>query len=168
MPTALHLSTCPQAVSLYGECICGATSIRSEAETRRDWLESDDLSRKLARWKREDAEKERCLANATFYLVWLRPTKGETKPWQPEWPLMSTEADVLECIEDHDRYPVQCVLRIDPGCAPVEVSEDIAILAKDKWLADGHDIETDPLPSFVMDHLPTSEDSGYRGPYNRQ
>lgn len=137
---------------------------RSEAETRRDLLGSDELSRKLARWSLEDAEKERSLANVTFYLVWLRPTKDETKPWTPEWPLMTSQADVLECIGDHHRYPVQCILRIDPGCAPVEVSEDIAILAKNKWLADGQDIETDPLPEFICDHLPASEDCGYRGP----
>jgi hypothetical protein len=140
--------------------------LRSEEDVRRDqWLGSDDLSRKLARWKREDTEKERSLANATFYLVWFAPTKSGEKTWQPEWPLMTSEADVLACISDHHMFSVQCVLRIDPGCAPVEVSEDLAILAKEKWLEAGHILGADPLPSFVMDHLPASEDSGYRGPY---
>jgi hypothetical protein len=139
---------------------------RSEEEVRRDrWLGGDKLSNQLAKWKREDARNTDALGNRTFYTVWMEADGSMTDAWTMETQLIQSKDDVLRAINEAHPFKVRCIFQHDYDTARQDVTEDFAIIAKQKWIEDGHTLGVDTLPDFVWRHLPASEDSGYRGPH---
>lgn len=141
---------------------------RSEAEARDKWLGSKKLTDQLAQWKREDERKMDALGNRTFYTVWMEADGSMTDAWTMETQLIQTEDDVLRAISEAHPFKVRCIFQHDYDAPRRDVTEDFAILAKQKWMEDGRDLLTESLPDFVWRHLPASEDSGYRGPYEKE
>jgi hypothetical protein len=94
------------------------------------------------------------LADRTFFSV-LAQWPREVRPFTIEWPLIETEPEALEAVQQNDHAAL--VFRHDPDSARWDVSEDIARLWLRQIVDRGDNPLDGPLPEFISRHL-TSDD----------
>lgn len=90
------------------------------------------------------------LGNASYFTLLAR-WPGEIRLFTVEGPMLQTEAEVIEALEQNERAVL--VYRHDPDAPRRDVSEDIAR----RWVSEletGIDGLPDYLPAFIRAHVP--------------